>query len=249
MPKADEMDAIIEPRRGKSSPRLGPMAVLVAVETDLQVFRDALGFGGDPGRRLFTSRLYTASAAFPSLSLAGPMVGAPYAVMVAETLIAWGARSLVFFGWCGAVSRPVSVGDLVLPTMAFIDEGTSRHYLPEAGESLPSSSLRGQLAEACASCDIPVHAGAVWTTDAPFRETRAKVIDFQRQGALAVEMETSALFTLAAFRSAAAAALLAVSDDLSALTWKAGFKDPAFARSREAAARAIVRVCRPLEAG
>jgi hypothetical protein len=48
-------------------------------------------------------------------------------------------------------------------------------------------------------------------------------------------MECSALFTLGAFRAADVAALLVVSDDLSSLNWTPGFKDPRFARGREAA--------------
>jgi purine-nucleoside phosphorylase len=237
------MDAIIQPRRGRTSPRLGPVAVLAATEPDLGLLRRALGFDADSGRRLYISKLFTASDSHPALSLSGPMVGAPYAVMVAETLIAWGARTLVFLGWCGAVSKPAGIGDLVLPTAAFIDEGTSRHYLADADRSAPSASLAHQLAEACPPAEIPLHHGPVWTTDAPFRETREKVMDFQRRGALAVEMECSALFTLAAFRSVPAAALLVVSDDLSDLSWKAGFKDPRFSRSREAAGGIVGRLC------
>jgi purine-nucleoside phosphorylase len=83
----------------------------------------------------------------------------------------------------------------------------------------------------------------VWSTDAPFRETQAKVLGYQRQGALAVEMECSALFTVGAFRSAEVAALLVVSDDLSSLSWKPGFKDTRFARGREAACNIISRLC------
>ncbi len=236
-------DAIIQPRRGRSAPRLGPAAVLAATGPDLGRLRDRLGFGADPGRPLHISRLYTASESFPGLSLAGPMVGAPYAVMVAETLIAWGARSLMFIGWCGAIDATVAIGDLVLATSAFIDEGTSRHYLPAPRASAASSPLALRVADCCAAAQIDVHAGAVWTTDAPYRETPEQVRDYRRRGALAVEMEVSALYTVAAFRRAEAAALLVVSDDLSSLTWAPGFKDPRFARGRDAAAAVVERVC------
>jgi hypothetical protein len=52
-------DAIIQPRRGKSSPRVGPVAVLAATEQDLGVLRSELGLSADPGRNLYISRLYT----------------------------------------------------------------------------------------------------------------------------------------------------------------------------------------------
>jgi len=219
------------------------MAVLAATEPDLRRLREVLGFEPDEGRRLHISRLYTLSGTLPDVCLAGPLVGAPCAVMLAETLIAWGARMLVFLGWCGAVSEAVSIGDLVLPTSAFVDEGTSRHYVADASEPTAAPSLVHTVTTACTSERIGVHPGAVWTTDAPFRETREKVLDFRRQGALAVEMECSALFTLGAFRAVEVAALLVVSDDLSSLTWNPGFKDPRFVRGREAACRVIRRVC------
>jgi len=241
-------DAVIHPRRGKSSPQLGPVGVLAATDPDLRRLRDGLGFGRDEGRRLHMSRLYTASESLAGTCLAGPLVGAPYAVMIAETLIAWGARTLVFLGWCGAVSATVEIGDMVLPTSALIDEGTSRHYLPDIDASAPSVSLAKKLAEMCAVDGRRLHQGPVWTTDAPYRETHDKVRDYQRQGALAVEMECSALFTVAAFRAAAAASLLVVSDELSSLSWRPGFKDPRFTRGRETACDVIGRLCSALTA-
>ena len=239
----DMPDAIIQPRRGKTSPRLGSVAVLAATDSDMILLRGILGFNTDEGRRLFISRLYTSSTHHPHHCLAGPLVGAPYAVMIAETLIAWGSRTLIFFGWCGALCKPVEIGDVVLPTLALIDEGTSRHYLPGFDSSAPSAALIQKLAEGCAAEDIAFHQGPVWSTDAPFRETQEKVLGYQQQGALAVEMECSAIFTVGAFRSAEVAALLVVSDDLSSLTWNPGFKDPRFARGREAACNIISRLC------
>jgi len=241
-------DAVIHPRRGKSSPQLGPVGVLAATDPDLRRLRDGLGFGRDEGRRLHMSRLYTASESLAGICLAGPLVGAPYAVMIAETLIAWGARTLVFLGWCGAVSATVEIGDMVLPTSALIDEGTSRHYMPDIDASAPSASLAKKLAEMCAVDGRRLHQGPVWTTDAPYRETHEKVRNYQRQGALAVEMECSALFTVAAFRAAAAASLLVVSDELSSLCWRPGFKDPRFTRGREIACDVIGRLCSALTA-
>jgi purine-nucleoside phosphorylase len=239
----DASGAIVHPGSGKSPQKLGPLAVLAATGPDLSLLRRSLAFEADEGRRLYISRLFTASKRHPGLSLAGPMVGAPYAVMVAETLIAWGARCLIFLGWCGAIAETVAIGDIVLPTSAFIDEGTSRHYRPEPRTSFASSPLARKISDCCASEKTGAHAGAVWTTDAPYRETPDQLLGYRRRGALAVEMEVSALYSVAAFRRVEAAAVLVVSDDLSRLTWTPGFKDPRFARGREAAGAIIGRLC------
>jgi uridine phosphorylase len=234
--------------RGKHSPHLSPVAVLAATEPDVDALRRGLGFDAPDHQRLYISRLYTAAGRKPDVCLAGPMVGAPYATMVAETLIAWGARTILFIGWCGAVSPILTIGDLVVPSAAVIDEGTSPHYAAGASAACPSEPLMRQVAEACTAEGVCARAGAVWTTDAVFRETRDEVTRHQRNGVLAVEMECSALFTVGGFRGVEVAALLVVSDDLSSLTWRPGFKDPRFIRGREMACNVISRLCSSLAA-
>jgi hypothetical protein len=59
-------------------------------------------------------------------------------------------------------------------------------------------------------------------------------------------METSALFTVGGCRGIEVAALLVVSDDLSSLTWRPGFKDPRFICGREVACNIIAKPCSPL---
>jgi uridine phosphorylase len=234
--------------RVKNSPRLAPVAVLAATEPDLDALRRGLGFDASDPRRLCISRLYTAAGREPDVCLAGPVIGAPYAAMVAETLIAWGAQTILFIGWCGAVSPDLTIGDLVVPTAAVIDEGTSPHYVAGVSTACPCALLTHQVAEACAAEGGCARTGSVWTTDAIFRETRDEVARHQQDGVLAVEMECSALFTVGGFRGVEVAALLVVSDDLSSLTWHPGFKDPRFIRGRELACNVIGRLCSLLTA-
>ena len=47
---------------------------------------------------------------------------------------------------------------------------------------------------------MPVHRGTVWTTDAPYRETKAAIEAARAHGALAVEMEAAALYAFAQAR-------------------------------------------------
>jgi uridine phosphorylase len=169
-------------------------------------------------------------------------MGAPYAVMILETLAAWGAKQVIFLGWCGAISATVSIGDILVPTLAWIDEGTSQAYSPNPIAS-PSDVMTCGIKSALRSSALPFHEGAIWTTDAIFRETPDKVTHFQNKGALAVEMELSALFTVSAFLGVAFSAILVVSDDLSSLTWKPGFKDKRFMDTRHKLAAVIAEIC------
>jgi len=87
---------------------------------------------------------------------------------------------------------------------------------------------------------VAFHSGKVWTTDAIYRETEAKVLAYGSQGMLAVEMEMSALFTVARFRGVALAGLLIVSDELFTLTWRHGLRDNRFQHSRQQAVTAAL---------
>ncbi|MGD1970268.1 MAG: nucleoside phosphorylase [Desulfobacterales bacterium] len=247
MIQSDEKKGIIFPKKGKSSPGLGPVAVVSGTETDLFALRELFDFDADDYQKLFTSRLYGADRSARGTALCGPVVGAPYAVMVLENLIAWGAEKIIFLGWCGSISQQVNIGDIVVVTSALIDEGTSGHYLRnEKGQSFPSEGLMNRLMAAFKQAQIKFVSGAVWTTDAIYRETRRKVETYQRYNALAVEMEISALFTVAKYRGVDLSALAIVSDELASFKWRPGFKTSEFKRGRQAACRVIKDLCQQI---
>ncbi len=224
-------DAIVQPVIGKNPPNMGPATVMVSSRPDLSYVCDNLNLDSNNIRILMMSRLYAGIGTEAPWSAVGPIVGAPYAVMVLDSLVAWGARRVIFFGWCGAISPGVNIGDIILPTGAYIDEGTSRQYDHDANgqdAALPSGELTDKLAESLERHELPFHKGNIWSTDGIFRETPEKVKDYRDRGALAVEMELSALFTVGRFRNIDVAGILVVSDDVSTFEWRRGFKSPEF---------------------
>ena len=169
--------------------------------------------------------------------------------MIVETLNVWGVEQILFVGWCGAVSGRIKSGDIIVPDSAMVDEGTSGHYCdPSCRVALPARPLVHQVRLALQHHGASFHDGSVWTTDAIFRETVEKVKTYQTKGALAVEMELSAIFTVSGFREMEAAGLLVVSDEVSDYTWRPGFKTPAFQAAREKACRAALTLGRVLTA-
>jgi purine-nucleoside phosphorylase len=56
------------------------------------------------------------------------------------------------------------------------------------------------MENAFAGLRVPVERGAVWTTDAPFRETPSAIASMKTKGLLAVEMEAAALYAFAEAR-------------------------------------------------
>ncbi|MBU0986581.1 MAG: nucleoside phosphorylase [Proteobacteria bacterium] len=242
---ADE--SIVKPGRSKIASDLGPVAVMVSSKDDLFLLCSRLQLDKNKFKNIFTSRLYITGADQPGLAVVGPVIGAPYAVILLENLIAWGASKIIFFGWCGTISPTVKIGDIIVPNGAIIDEGTSRHYLIDDDKPVrPSHRLLEKTRQTLEKAGLDFHEGLVWSTDAIYRETRPKVEGFQKQKALAVEMELSALFTVARYRGIEAAAILVVSDDVSTFTWRPGFKASGFIESRKAVAEVIGALCSSL---
>jgi uridine phosphorylase len=133
--------------------------------------------------------------------------------------IVMGARKIVACGGCGTLSDEVGAGDIVIPTSALRDEGTSYHYLPPSREVEADPLGVAAAIALLKERDIPFIAGKVWTTDALYRETRGKVAARRAEGCLVVEMEAAAFFAVARFRGVRFAQLLYGGDDLSSEVW------------------------------
>ena len=130
-------------------------------------------------------------------------IGGPYAVLIAEQLIASGAQVVIGLTSAGRVSRTIPIPSLVIATSALRDEGTSHHYLPPSATVEAPREIAAILAKEVAAVGLPVSTGLVWTTDAPYRETLSQLKKHARAGALAVEMQAASLFAFAVARNAA----------------------------------------------
>jgi purine-nucleoside phosphorylase len=234
-------DAIVLPVRTPRSPALGPVVLLAAAKPD--VGRLCQGLDLPDSRPLYMSRIYYNAAETSIPAVVGPIMGAPYAVMLLEVLRAWGVQKGFFLGWCGSIDQRVRIGDLIVPDGSWIDEGTSTHYGQSAKSAVrPDQKLHDRLQLELKHCSVAFHSGLTWTTDAIFRETRAQISRFQRLGALAVEMELSALLSAAAFYDFPLAALLAVSDELFTYQWQPGFQTKTFRQACQAACELLINL-------
>lgn len=223
-----EIDAniLIHPRKGKNEKCLPQNGLLLVNPSEASRCHVQLRQLGGESRHLFNSDLTVAAG--QSFFVAGPAIGAPMAAMGMEKLIALGARRIILFGWCGALANTLKVGDILLPHRAKVGEGTSQYYaLPTS--AAPSESLRADLEKAFSDYGIGVQSGRVWSTDAVYREDRRMLQDLNRRDEVAaVDMEFSALCSVACFRNIEFAAVLIISDELWGQTWKPGFSSEIF---------------------
>ena len=174
------------------------------------------------------------------IALVDPGIGAPAAVLTLEENRLRGYRDFLFLGACGGLEQDMRIGDIVLPDAAISEEGTSRLYTRSGPIFYPSPELVDVLELTAEEAGIKMKRGKIWTTDAPYRETPAKIWRFRRLGAMAVDMETSALFAVAKLRGARVAGLLVVSDLLHD-KWVIGWHQRKYEKAEDEARDVIVR--------
>jgi uridine phosphorylase len=136
------------------------------------------------------------------VGIVGRVVGASFAVLVAEELFASGCRLLVSLTSAGQIIPVGPPPYFVVIDRALRDEGASYHYAPpdEFADADPDLVKAG--AAALARTNQRLFVGASWTTDAPFRETAEAIEAAKAKGILAVEMEAAALYSFARAKGA-----------------------------------------------
>jgi uridine phosphorylase len=141
--------AVIEPRRGARERALPPDCLLVFTPQDRELIYRCFENPPQSTHRVFLVEVAQGCWRGFDIAVAGPMMGAPQAVLTVEKLIALGVRRIIVLGWCGSLQPGVRIGDVVLPTGAISEEGTSIHYpLGEGVVPGPSERLWHGLAEA-----------------------------------------------------------------------------------------------------
>ena len=242
----DDDSVLIEPRRIPGDPRIDHPIILNLFGPYFDFLRKEVRVKKSSLRQLRFPSMTCCSAALDGkdITIVGTPLGAPQAALAMERLIAMGASRILAFGCCGSLQPHVEVGTLVVPTSALSEEGTSSHYpLPSGKEARADEEIAGICRREALGKKFRVAEGKVWTTDALFRETRGKAKRYGQMGLLAVEMEMSALFTVAAYRNVRMGGLMVVSDELASLKWKTGFLNPLFWLASKKAARLAVEVC------
>jgi len=148
-----------------------------------------------------------------------PGIGAPFSSAMLEEVIAIGCRKFIACGGAGVLDHALAVGHLLVVNGAVRDEGTSYHYLPPAREVDADKDVVTLIATEMDRQNIPYIHGKTWTTDAPYRETRQRMLTRREEGCLMVDMECSALIAVSQFRKVPFGQILYGGDDLSGSEW------------------------------
>ena len=179
---------------------------------------------GDPGRALLLAQAlltepkmfnhnrglwgYTGEACDGhALTIQSTGMGGPSAAIVITELAELGATTLLRVGTCGGLDESLSLGQLLVVTEALSDDGTSRAL--GSGDRAPADP---ELVDRLTAAAPVAACGPVVTTDLFYDSAEGAERIWLAAGALAVEMETATLFTLAARRGLRAGCALIVTD-------------------------------------
>ena len=154
---------------------------------------------------------YTGTLLGEKVSVCSTGIGGPSAVIAMEELHNIGADTFIRVGTCGGIALKVKSDDVVIATGAVRHEGASREYAPIEFPAVSDYQVQEALVQAAKNLGKPWHAGVVQCKDSfygqhsPGRmpvsyELEPKWEAWKRLGVLASEMESAALFTVAAAR-------------------------------------------------
>jgi purine-nucleoside phosphorylase len=146
-----------------------------------------------------------------TLTIQSTGMGGPTTAIVAEELIMLGARRLVRVGTCGALADGLALGDVLVAGSSLCADGASQ-ALGGVGRADADPELTAALERVAGPARTIASSDLFYDPD-PERARR-----WAADGAVAIEMEASTLFTLAQLRGVAAACLLTVSDVIAAGT-------------------------------
>lgn len=158
---------------------------------------------------------YTGTWQGRPVSVQGSGMGQPsMAIYVNELFREYDVQTVVRVGSCGALTDRLAVRDVVLASGACTDSSMNRlrfgglDYAPVADFGL----LRAAYDAATARPDVTTHVGLIHSSDSFYSPRPELVQPLVDHGVLAVEMEASALYTLAASYGRRALAICTVSD-------------------------------------
>ena len=153
--------------------------------------------------------IYTGTLLGEKVSVCSTGIGGPSASIAMEELTAIGADTFIRVGTCGGIALDVQPGDVVVATGAIRFEHTSMEYAPIEFPAVPDFGIAAALKAAGEDLGYRVHTGVVQCKDSfygqhspekspVYYELLQKWESWKRLGVKASEMESAALFVVAA---------------------------------------------------
>ena len=157
---------------------------------------------------------YTGTYKGVPISVQGTGMGMPSMGIIASELITeYGVKNLIRIGTAGAFQESLDIGEVIIALSASTDS-TFQHTYDLHGSFAPTASwdLLRKAWEASQHLGDRVNVGTVVTCDVFYEANPNWWEKWARMGVLGVEMETAALYMIAAYHRVNALSLVTVSD-------------------------------------
>lgn len=152
---------------------------------------------------------YTGELDGVKVSVTSTGIGGPSASIAMEELVLCGADTFIRVGTCGGIDLDVKGGDIVIATGAVRMEGTSKEYAPIEYPAVADLDITNALVAASRKLGYTYHTGVVQCKDAFYGQHEPEMMPagyelinkweaWKKLGCLASEMETAALYIVAA---------------------------------------------------
>jgi DeoD family purine-nucleoside phosphorylase len=156
---------------------------------------------------------YTGTFNGKPVSVQGTGMGCPGATIVFEELVQLGCKKLIRVGTCGGLQPQHALGDLIVALTAVPADSTAMHLVGNEPHCPTASwSIIHGAVHAAKEMGQELHVGPIVSSDVFYNPDGGQYERWSKRGVLAVEMEASALFTVAALRGIESGCLLTVSD-------------------------------------
>lgn len=129
-----------------------------------------------------------------------------------ECLIYLGFTRFVFFGYACGLDPNIGIGSVALVDRAYIGEGVSRYYACNEFYNNTSTQLNSWIQESLSTLHFDVESAICYSTEALFMETSLLVNDLIQKGVNCIDMECSALLSIANYRNVNASFIFCISD-------------------------------------
>ena len=143
-------------------------------------------------------------------------LGTPPTAIGVEELIRIGAKNIIRIGTCGAIQNFLEAGHMIIATGAVRGEHTSEEFISMEYPAVADYRVVRALVDACENLELSYHLGIIRRHDAFYLESpwaygdfRARLKPWVDMGVLALENESSTLFTLCSMQGIRAGTILA----------------------------------------
>ena len=146
-------------------------------------------------------------------------VGGPAMASDIEELHAQGVEKVIVFGNCGVLDSKIEDCSIIIPTLAYREEGSSYHYVPESDTIEVNPKYKEEFINILEENKFDYTMGPTWTTDAFYRETTDKIKYYKDLGVKTVEMEGATIAAVCKYLNIDYFTFYYAGDNLDCVEW------------------------------